>query len=184
VARTELAALAERVVKKASERGLKLATAESCTAGSLATLLADAPGASAQFHGGFVAYSKEQKAAVLGVPSELIAAHTAVSQQVAEAMATGVLERCPADVGIAITGVAGPEPDEDGNPVGLMHVTVACRGEGIRHRKLLLGIRDRESVRDEAIKSALTLVHDVLDAASRLARAPSHPASVASNPSP
>jgi nicotinamide-nucleotide amidase len=128
------ATLAERVLKQAGVRGLKLATAESCTAGCLATLLADAPGGGEQFHGGSVAYSKEQKTAVLGVAPELIAAHTAVSQAVAEGLAMGVIERCPADLAIAITGVAGPEPGEDCNPVGLMHVAVARRGGNIRHR--------------------------------------------------
>lgn len=76
---------------------------------------------------------------MLGVPHDVIAASTAVSQAVAEAMARGVLERCPADVAVAITGVAGPEPDEDGNPVGLMHVAVAARGRSILRRKHQLG---------------------------------------------
>lgn len=162
---SELAALSERVVKKAKTLGLTLATAESCTAGCLATQLADAPGAGTQFHGGFVLYSKNQKTAVLGVPSEVITAHTAVSQHVAEAMATGILDHCPADIGVAITGVAGPEPDEDGNPVGLMHVAVACRGGGIRHRRYDLGQHDRETLRANTMLAALRLVEEVLDSA-------------------
>jgi PncC family amidohydrolase len=85
-----VAALAERVLKKATAAGVKLATAESCTAGCLSTLSAD---------GGFVTYTKESKIATLGVPRELIAAYTAVSRPVAEAMATGALERCPAASG-------------------------------------------------------------------------------------
>jgi nicotinamide-nucleotide amidase len=103
-----VAALAERVLKKATAAGVKLATAESCTAGRLSTLLADAPGGGEQFHGGFVTYTKEDKIATLGVPRELIAAYTAVSRPVAEAMATGALDRCPADMVIAITGVRRP----------------------------------------------------------------------------
>lgn len=89
-------------------------------------------GGSEQFHGGFVTYTKENKIATLGVPRELIAAYTAGSRPVAEAMAMGALDRCPADMVIAITGVAGPEPDEDGNPVGLMHIATAVRGRGMR----------------------------------------------------
>jgi nicotinamide-nucleotide amidase len=158
----ELAALSERVLKEARERGLKLATAESCTAGCLSTLLADAPGAGEQFHGGFVAYSKAQKIAVLGVPSELIAAHTAVSKPVAEAMAKGALNCCPAAICIAITGVTGPEPDEDGNPVGLLHVAVASRSGQITHRRYEFGAGDRDTLRQRAIEVALVLLLEAL----------------------
>lgn len=166
------AALVQKVLKQASERGLRLATAESCTAGCLATLLADAPGGGDQFHGGFVVYSKEQKTAVLGVAPELIAAHTAVSQAVAEALATGVIERCPADLAVAITGVAGPEPDEDGNPVGLMHVAVARRGGNIRHRKYMMGSGDRAALRAKVVEAALALTEEALQEAPSSKRAP------------
>jgi nicotinamide-nucleotide amidase len=156
-------ALAAAILKRAKAHGLKLATAESCTAGALATLLADAPGAGGQFHGGFVVYSKEQKSAVLGVPPELIAAHTAVSRPVAEAMARGVIERCPADLAIAITGVAGPERDEDNNPVGLMHIAVARRGGDVLHRRYLLGADDDPGVlRARTMEAALALAEEVL----------------------
>jgi nicotinamide-nucleotide amidase len=150
-------ALAERLLGMMKERGLTLATAESCTAGCLATLLADAPGGGERFHGGFVVYTKENKTVALGVPAEVIAARSAVSQPVAEAMATGVLERCPADVAVAITGVAGPEPDEDGNPVGLMHIAVAVRGSGIRHRRHSFGEAERGELRRRAMHAALEL---------------------------
>jgi nicotinamide-nucleotide amidase len=158
-----LTELAERVLAKLSACGLTLATAESCTAGRLATLLADAPGAADRFHGGFVTYTKQNKSAVLGVPAELIAAHTAVSQPVAEAMATGALERCPADVVLAITGVAGPEPDEDGNPVGLMHVAVARRGGSVRHERHTFGDGGREALRARVMLAILDLAARVLD---------------------
>jgi nicotinamide-nucleotide amidase len=165
----------ERVLRHAAEGGLTLATAESCTAGCLATLLADAPGAGEQFHGGFVVYSKEQKAAVLGVEADLIASHTAVSEPVAKAMAAGVLASCPADIGIAITGVAGPDPDEDGNPVGILHVAVACRGGGIHHRRLQLGEETRGALRVRAMKEALDLVEKVLGAFADRKPAHRHP---------
>jgi nicotinamide-nucleotide amidase len=155
-------ALAERVLKRAKESGLKLATAESCTAGCLATLLADAPSGGEQFHGGFVAYTKENKIAALGVPPELIAAHTAVSRQVAEAMATGALERCPADMVVAVTGVAGPDPDEDGNPVGLMHIALAMRGRDLRHRSEAFAEEGRDALRTRAMHAALELADEML----------------------
>ena len=107
---------------------MTLATVESCTAGALAVLLADAPEAGKHFQGGFVVYTKENKTAALGVPAALIAAQSAVSSDVAKAMASGALDRCPADISVAITGVAGPEPDEDGNPVGLVYVAAAEKG--------------------------------------------------------
>lgn len=159
------AALAERLLRRAGARNLTVATAESCTAGHLATVLADAPGGGERFHGGFVVYSKLNKTAALGVPPELIAAHTAVSRPVAEAMATGALERCPADVAIAITGVAGPDPDEDGNPVGLMHIAVAIRGGGVHHRQHTFAAADRESLRERAICEALGLTDQILTGA-------------------
>jgi nicotinamide-nucleotide amidase len=153
---------ARRVLEAAQRRGLTLATAESCTAGALAALLADAPGAGECFHGGFVVYSKENKCAVLGVPADLIGAHTAVSRQVAEAMATGALGRCPADLAIAITGVAGPEPDEDGNPVGLVHIAVAVRDGQVAHRRHGFAPDERVVLQRRAMRAALELAEDVL----------------------
>jgi nicotinamide-nucleotide amidase len=158
-----VAALAERVLKKARAAGVRLATAESCTAGRLSTLLADAPGGGEQFYGGFVTYTKENKIATLGVPRELIAAYTAVSRPVAEAMATGALDRCPADMVIAITGVAGPEPDEDGNPVGLMHIATAVRGRCMRHRSQTCREGGRDDTRTRAMYAALELADQMLE---------------------
>ena len=118
---------ARRIMEMAKQRSLTLATAESCTAGALVHLLAEAPGARDTLQGGFVVYSKEHKTAALGVSGELLTRHTAVSRQVAEAMAKGGIERSKADLVVAITGVAGPEPDEDGNPVGFVDVALASR---------------------------------------------------------
>src|SRR4051794_8030839 len=101
---------AAKVMKLAQAAGLTLVTAESCTAGALAVLLADAPDAGKQFHGGFVVYTKDNKRVALGVPAKLIAAQSAVSSDVAKAMASGALDRCPADISVAITGVAAPSP--------------------------------------------------------------------------
>ncbi len=158
-----VAALAERVLKKAAAAGVKLATAESCTAGRLSTLLADAPGGGEQFHGGFVTYTKENKIATLGVPREPIAAHTAVSRPVTEAMATRALDRCPAEMVIAITGVAGPEPDEDGNSVGLMNVAIAVRGRGTWHRSQTCRTDGRDDTRSRSIYAALELADEMLE---------------------
>jgi nicotinamide-nucleotide amidase len=123
----KLTRLSAELVKAADARGLTLATAESCTAGALALLLSQAPGASGVLHGGFVVYTKENKSVALGIAETLIARHSAVSAEVAQAMARGALERCPADIVVAITGVTGPAPDEDGNPVGLVHLAATSR---------------------------------------------------------
>src|SRR5678816_944823 len=99
--------LSERIMRLARERRLTLASVESCTAGSLAHLLSQAEGASDTLHGGFIVYTKANKTAAVGVPQELLTSHTAVSAEVATAMAEGGLSRCPADVVVSITGVAG-----------------------------------------------------------------------------
>ena len=128
--------LSGRIMRIARERGMTIATVESCTAGSLAHLLSQAEGASDTLHGGFIVYTKDNKTAAVGVSKELLATHTAVGAEIAQAMAKGALARCPADIAIAITGVAGPEPDEDGNPVGLVYVAAAARDGGSRRRAM------------------------------------------------
>jgi nicotinamide-nucleotide amidase len=152
---------AKQVLDHAIARKLTLATAESCTAGALAQVLANAPGAGDNFHGGFVVYTKENKTAALGVPADLIARHSAVSSEVAKAMAKGALEHCPADLAVAITGVAGPEPDEDGNPVGLVHIAVAGRDGLMIEREHRFG----EVSKDEICGGILMLALQLLDSA-------------------
>lgn len=141
---------------------MTLATVESCTAGLLVHLLSQANGASQTLHGGFVVYTKENKTAAVGVPKELIAAHTAVSAEVAQAMAMGGLARCPADVAVAITGVAGPEPDEDGNPVGLVYVAAAARDKRMRVARHLFGERGKDEIYEAAMGAALQALEELL----------------------
>jgi nicotinamide-nucleotide amidase len=153
---------AESVVQLARDRHMTLATVESCTAGALAHLLSQASGASDTLHGGFIVYTKENKIASVGVPADLIAKHTAVSAEVAQAMATGGIARCPASLVAAITGVAGPDPDEDLNPVGLIYVAVAARDGRQRVERLELGGRDKDEICRAAMRSALTLLEELL----------------------
>ena len=134
----DLKAEAERLVGLAKSKKLTLLTVESCTAGALACALAEAEGAGEVFHGGFVVYSKESKSFAVGVPVEVISKHTAVSAQVAKAMAVGGVERSPADIAMAVTGVAGPDPDEDGNPVGLVFISAARRDGRVLEERLTL----------------------------------------------
>jgi nicotinamide-nucleotide amidase len=152
--------IAEIVLGLCRERGYTLATAESCTGGLVAARLSDVAGASDVLAGGVVSYSNDVKTTELGVPEELIAAHGAVSAEVAEAMAAGVRERLGVHVGIAVTGVAGPGGGTPEKPVGLVHLHVETpeRGQGTTFS--LPG--DRAAVRTRATVSALHLARRVL----------------------
>ena len=124
----ELKKLADALIERAKRAGLGVVAAESCTAGLMCQVLADAEGASKFFHGGFVTYTKQHKTCALGVPETLLREKGAVCAEVARAMAEGALKNSNAGISAAITGVAGPEPDEDGNPVGRVCIAIARRG--------------------------------------------------------
>ena len=155
---------AEQITKLAQGRHVTLATVESCTAGSLSHLLSQAEGASETLHGGFVVYTKANKIAAVGVPQDLLAVHTAVSAEVAKAMAEGGLARCPADIVVAITGVAGPDPDEDGNPVGLVFVAATSRDGRTRVLRHDFGNQDKDENCGAAMGAALDLIEQFLTA--------------------
>jgi len=153
---------AEDVLRLAAAKKLTLITAESCTGGLLASLLSEAKGASDLLHGGFVTYTKLNKTVSLGVPAALLRAKGAVCEDVARAMAEGALERSPAEVAVAITGVAGPDADEDGNPVGLVFIGVARRGLATRVMKKNYGDPGREEVRECAMRDALAALREMI----------------------
>ncbi|MBX9777062.1 MAG: CinA family protein [Xanthobacteraceae bacterium] len=160
---TDLATLAARVLALAGERRLGIVTAESCTCGLLASALSEAPGAAELLHGGFVTYTKANKTAALGIAPELLdGPRGAVSPEVAAAMAEGALERSPAGVAIAITGVAGPSPDEDGNPVGLVCMAVARKSLPPSVLERNYGDIGRDAVRERAMIDALREVQRLL----------------------
>jgi nicotinamide-nucleotide amidase len=145
-----------------SERGLTLATAESCTGGLTAELLTRQSGASAFFLGGVVAYANEVKTSLLGVAPELISEHGAVSEEVAREMALGVRRLLGTSFGLGITGVAGPSGGTPDKPVGL--VWYACASEqGVTARRLLRP-GPRERIREVAAESALALLWRALTA--------------------
>ncbi|MGE5285384.1 MAG: CinA family protein [Actinomycetota bacterium] len=144
-----------------SASGRTLAVAESCTGGLLGGAITSIPGSSLYFSGGVVTYRDSAKTALLGVPSDLVAAVGAVSREVALAMAEGVLALFRADIAIAVTGVAGPGGGSRGKPVGTVWVAVAARGgERYAHRFRFSG--GREAVRRETVRASLRAAIDVL----------------------
>jgi nicotinamide-nucleotide amidase len=152
--------VAELVIGLCRARGLTIATAESCTGGLVAARLTDIPGASDVVAGGIVAYANEVKSRELGVPEELIAEHGAVSAEVAGAMAAGVRRRLGVDVGIAVTGIAGPDGGTPEKPVGLVyHHVSAPDGDEAQHFSLP---GDRDTIRSRATIAALHLARRVL----------------------
>src|ERR1700751_5224140 len=119
---------ARRLLELCRARGLKIATAESCTGGLVAGALTEIAGSSDVVDRGFVTYSNEAKREMLGVPAATLKNHGAVSRQTAEAMARGALRNSNADLAVAITGIAGPGGATPGKPVGLVHFAAAGRG--------------------------------------------------------
>jgi nicotinamide-nucleotide amidase len=139
-------------------KGLKIATAESCTGGLIAALLTEIPGSSEVVERGFVAYSNAAKCESLGVPAAVIATHGAVSAPVTCAMAEGALRHSRAEIAIAVTGVAGPGGGSAVKPVGLVHLALARLGAETLHHECRFGDVGRDRVRCEALVAALTLL--------------------------
>lgn len=139
------------------EKGLTVGTAESCTGGLIAKLLTDLPGSSAVFRGGVVSYCDAVKAGALGVPYDLLDQYGAVSAQVAEAMALGAREALGCDIALSATGVAGPDSDDRGNPVGLVYLGIAWAG-GCHVAVYQGGKVERERIRRQSAQTALDLL--------------------------
>jgi nicotinamide-nucleotide amidase len=146
-------ALEQVVGQLFTTKGLTLALAESCTGGLMAKRLTDIPGSSRYFLSGVVAYANQAKIDLLGVPADLIETHGAVSAEVAEAMAQGIRQKTGADVGLAVTGIAGPDGGTPEKPVGLVYVGLAY-GDQVEHRKWQIP-GDRERVRELTTTLAL-----------------------------
>lgn len=151
------------VVKQLTDRCLqsntRLAFAESCTGGLIAAAMTALPGSSRVVERGFVVYSNQAKQQMLGVPEGLIDQHGAVSQPVAIAMANGALEQSNglAQLGIAVTGVAGPDGSET-KPVGLVHIAVARRNNvETMHEKHEFGPLSRDEIRERTVVAAINL---------------------------
>jgi nicotinamide-nucleotide amidase len=140
--------------------GHTVATAESCTGGLMAGRLTDLAGSSAYVLGGLVVYSNEAKTALAGVPASVIAAHGAVSPEVARALAAGARERLGADIGIGITGIAGPDGATPGKPVGTVCLCVSTAETALERTVHLPG--SRADVRDRTTTTAMHMLHELL----------------------
>ncbi len=154
---TETRTLAETLLDLCRRRGWKVATAESCTGGTIVAALTDIAGSSDVVERGFVTYSNEAKTDLLGVPAALIAQHGAVSAEVAKAMAAGALSHAPVDLTVSVTGIAGPGGGSAEKPVGLVYFGAGRQGIVVRaERQIFSG--DRDQVRALATKRALELL--------------------------
>ncbi len=149
-----------RVLKAASERDLRLVTAESCTGGLLASALTDVEGYSHALERGFVVYTDDAKRELLGVGADLLARDGAVSRACALAMAEGALARSPGHVSVALTGFAGPAGD--GDEEGLVHIACARRGRPTDHRESHYGPIGRAGVRVASLRTALKMMEEAL----------------------
>lgn len=152
--------LEEVVVDFLLEKRLTIATAESCTGGLLSSKLVQVSGVSTVFHNGFVTYANEAKTKWLGVDEKLLEKYGAVSEEVAIAMAKGVRVVSDANIGVGITGIAGPNGGTEEKPVGTVHIAVAYEND-VFHKKLSLnGLRQK--IRDYSALSALALLYEIL----------------------
>jgi len=152
--------LAEIVVNQLRQLDLTIGVAESCTGGLLGGRLTDVPGSSDVFRGGVIAYDNGVKVAQLGVPEEMLLQHGAVSPQVAQAMAEGVRARLSVDVGVGITGIAGPGGGTAQKPVGTVCMTVVGLGESYSRSTIFPG--SRPEIRARAVQTALFMVRQRL----------------------
>ncbi len=149
------ATLAHAVAALLIEQRLTVATAESCTGGLIAKSLTDVPGSSAYFIEGLICYANAAKTRLLGLAPELLAAHGAVSPQVAEAMAAGCRQRGGTDLAVSTTGIAGPTGGTETRPVGLVYIGLADGAGAVVTEHRLGSFLDREEIRDRAAKIAL-----------------------------
>lgn len=151
-----------RVLEQMKQNHLTVSTAESCTGGMIAAALTDLAGSSSIFVGGVVSYWTEIKHKIVGVSQETLDQYGAVSPQTAREMAEGVRKIMGSDLGISVTGVAGPDSDDRGNPVGCVYLALADGYETKVYKPEQLG-SDRETIRRSAVDFALTLLCEYCD---------------------
>ncbi|MEL7231453.1 MAG: CinA family protein [Pseudomonadota bacterium] len=155
---THIRNLALLVMDEAADRRVKIATAESCTGGLIAGLFTEFAGSSKVLERGYVTYSNQAKADVLGVAGDVLADYGAVSEPVARLMAEGALENSRANLSIAVTGIAGPGGGTPMKPVGTVHLACARENKAMQHELLALGDIGRHEIRMATIEAALNMI--------------------------
>ncbi len=162
---SSLTSKVQSIIDKAIANNLKIACAESCTGGLLSTLLTETPGASTAFDRGFVTYSPQSKIEVLSVQEAAIEQFGPVSEEVAKQMAIGALKGSCANIALSITGIAGPDSDETGKPVGLVYIGLATKAENSEPRTSVRKFNfsgNRSEVRKSALMAALDMIERTL----------------------
>ncbi len=159
----ELDRKAEQLMHRLCDKELTVATAESCTGGMLAALLTDIEGAGHGFECGFVTYTKDSKAELLGIDRQLLDHNEAVSEVVARAMAEGAISRCHADIALGVTGFAGPAGP--GHEEGLVHMALAQRGRDTVHHVEHFGAKGRGFIRVQSLKALMEMLEQALEQA-------------------
>jgi nicotinamide-nucleotide amidase len=157
----EVVAAAKEFIALCTARKLKVATAESCTGGLIAAMLTEVPGSSAVVDRGFVTYSNEAKAEMLGVDDALIAEVGAVSAEIARAMVQGAVARSHADLAVAVTGIAGPDGGAPSKPVGLVHLAAMRRGGMPVHAERRFGNIGRGAIRLATVREAIAMLTEL-----------------------
>ncbi len=158
----KLQQLAQDVGQNLIARSSKLATAESCTGGWVAKIITDVNGCSAWYECSLVTYSNQAKHELLGVETAILRQHGAVSQPVVKAMVLGLLDRCDADLGVSISGIAGPGGGSDEKPVGTVWIAWARPGQVIESVRFCFD-GDRDAVRRQAVEQAFKGIQRMLD---------------------
>lgn len=157
---TSLIHRAAKTLNRLRQAKTTIVTAESCTAGLISAVLSQVDGASEVLHGGFIAYTKAEKAVALGVSAQLLAGQGSVNEAVVVALARGALARSAANIAVAVSGVLGPDPDEDGNPVGLVYFCVLSRDGPPTVLRKEFGALPHDVLRRETIQTALDAVEE------------------------
>ncbi|MBV6506415.1 MAG: Nicotinamide-nucleotide amidohydrolase PncC [Syntrophorhabdaceae bacterium] len=151
----------KRIGKMLKERGLKIAVAESCTGGLISSRITDISGASDYFEAGITTYSNESKIRLLNVPEDIIDRYGAVSEETAKAMAEGVKKTVHADIGVSVTGIAGPTGGTEGKPVGTVFIGLATKKATYVRKFFFDG--NRLEIRRKTSDAAFMLVEEYLE---------------------
>jgi nicotinamide-nucleotide amidase len=154
--------LAKALLEACSAKDMRLATAESCTGGLIVGCLTEIAGSSSVVDRGYVTYDDRAKVEMLGIGTDTLARHGAVSETTARQMVSGALARSGCDIALAVTGIAGPGGGSEAKPVGLVHVAAGRRGGSIRHQQRLFP-GDRSTIRLATVEAALALALDLVE---------------------